>query len=130
MISSGSSAASCWGNADGPGFGWKDTKAVNLGVNYRIDADWQIRAGYCYSTAPTQPNQTLFGFMAPGAISHQATVGATWSPLPGQEISLYGLYDFTGSIHGNSSIPAAFGGGEVNVRAGLLGGGIGYGWRF
>lgn len=118
------------GSTNGPGFGWKNTEAIKLGANYQIAADWQIRAGYCYSTPPTRSNQTLFGFMAPGTIGHQVTAGATWSPAANHEISVYTLYDFTESIHGTNSVPAAFGGGEVNVRAGLLGLGIGYGWKF
>ena len=118
------------GATDGPGFGWKDTKAIKIGFNYRIDGNWQVRTGYCYSTPPTQANQTLFGFMAPGTIGHQVTAGATWTPVASQEISVYALYDFTQSINGSNSIPPAFGGGEVNVRAGLVGFGIGYGWKF
>jgi len=37
------------GTDNGPGFGWQDVDVFRIGVQYRIDATWTVRAGYNHS---------------------------------------------------------------------------------
>lgn len=118
------------GSSNGPGFGWKDTTSVKIGVNYRIAPAWQIRAGYGYSTQPIPRSQTFLNILAPGTIQHQFTTGATWSLESGQDISVYALYALPQSVNGAGSIPSSFGGGEADIKLSEMAFGVGFGWRF
>jgi long-chain fatty acid transport protein len=128
-------AGKALGSQGGPGFGWRDTNTVKLGVNYALDAAWQIRAGYGYTTQPIPRNQTFLNILAPGTVQHQLTGGITWTLSSGQDISLYGLYALPDRVNGAGSIPsgfppAGFGGGEANLRLSEIAFGAGFGWRF
>ncbi|BAI73458.1 long-chain fatty acid transport protein [Azospirillum sp. B510] len=118
------------GSDDGPGFGWKDTTSIKIGANYRIGPDWQVRAGYGYTTQPIPRGQTFLNILAPGAIQHQITAGATWSATKDIDVSVYGLYGLPASVKGSGSIPGAFGGGEANIRLSEVALGGGLAWRF
>ena len=123
------------GSSGGPGFGWKSTTTYKIGVNYRLSAAWQLRAGYAYTTSPIRPDQTFLNILAPGVAAHHITLGGTWTSPGGIEVSGYGLYAPTRTIHGAGSIPpgfppSGFGGGEADIRMSELGFGIGVGKRF
>jgi long-chain fatty acid transport protein len=123
------------GSSGGPGFGWKNTTTYKLGVNYRLSPSWQLRAGYAYTTSPIPADQTFLNILAPGVASHHITLGGTWTSPGGIEVSAYGLYAPTHTIHGAGSIPvgfppAGFGGGEADIRMSELGFGFGVGKRF
>jgi len=122
------------GSDNGPGFGWKDTTTAKVGLNYKLAPDWQIRAGYAYTTEVVPRTQTFLNVLAPGVIQHELTAGTTWRVAPAHEISVYTLYTLPTTVHGGLSIPggfppAGFGGGEVNVRLQEISYGIGYSWH-
>jgi long-chain fatty acid transport protein len=128
-------AGQALGSTDGPGFGWKDTTSVKLGINYQLTPSWQVRAGYGYTTQPIPQNQTFINILAPGTVQHQFTTGTTWTLQSGQDISLYALYALPDTVNGSGSIPAGyppagFGGGEANLKLSELAFGVGFGWRF
>lgn len=58
------------------------------------------------------------------------TVGATWTLASKSELTFALMYAPTVKVHGSNSIPAPFGGGEVNVRMRQMQFGVGYGWKF
>lgn len=123
------------GSSDGPGFGWKDTTSIKIGANYALTPDWQIRAGYGYTTQPIPQSQTFLNILAPATIQHQITAGATWSVSKSVDVSLYGLYGLPTTVKGSGSIPAGFppagfGGGEANIRLSEIALGGGVSWRF
>jgi len=119
-----------FGTNNGPGFGWSDVTAVKLGVNYKLTPDWQVRAGYNYSTQPIPNSQTLLNILAPGVVQHHFTTGVTWSAGNGWEISGYALYAPTNTVTGSGSIPAGFGGGESNISLSEFALGVAVGWKF
>jgi len=128
-------AGKALGSQGGPGFGWRDTNTVKLGVNYALTAAWQIRAGYDYTSQPIPRNQTFLNILAPGTVQHQLTSGITWTLSSGQDISLYALYALPDRVNGAGSIPAGFppagfGGGEANIKLSEVAFGAGLGWRF
>ncbi len=51
-----------------------------------------------------------------GTVRTHATLGATWKLTNASDVSVSYLHAFAKSVHGAGSIPAAFGGGEANVR--------------
>jgi len=122
-------AGKLFGSPGGPGFGWKDVTAYKLGANYRINPAWQVRAGWGYATSPVPSSQTLLNILAPGVVSNQLTVGATWTRSSGLEVSGYVLDAPKNTIHGSGSIPAGFGGGEANISLSELVVGVGFGWK-
>jgi len=123
------------GSTGGPGFGWRDTTSVKIGVNYQFAPAWQVRAGYGYTTEPIPANQTFLNILAPGTIQHQVTVGGSWQATKSVEISLFGLYALPQTVRGSGSIPpgfppGGFGGGEANIKLSELSYGVGFGWKF
>jgi long-chain fatty acid transport protein len=123
------------GATNGPGFGWKNTTTIKFGVNYHLTPSWQVRGGYSYTTQAVPTNQTFFNILAPGVVQNQFTIGATYtSPggfLPaGLQFSAYGLYALPQTVNGEESIPAAFGGGNANVKLSEKALGLGVGYEF
>jgi long-chain fatty acid transport protein len=124
-----------FGSPDGPGFGWRDTTSVKIGANYRLTPEWQIRAGYSFTTEPISANQTFLNILAPATIQHQLTTGATWTVGNGLEVSAFALYGLPKTVKGGGSIPPGFppgglGGGEADIRLSEFSAGVGVGWRF
>lgn len=107
-----------FGADDGPGFGWRDVDVAKVGANYTINDRWQVRAGYSRSENPVPPGQTLLNIVAPGVVTDQYTIGATLTRPSGLEFSGYALYAPRNTVHGSGSIPAPFGGGEVDIGLG------------
>ena len=127
-------AARPLGSNNGPGFGWQDTTSVKLGINYKIDPSWQVRAGYGYTTEPIPRSQTFLNILAPGTIQHQLTAGGSWLTARGLDVSVYGLYALPDTVKGAGSIPAGFppagfGGGEADIKLSEIAIGIGFGWK-
>lgn len=118
-----------FGADDGPGFGWRDIDVIKVGANYTINDRWQVRAGYDRSENPIPASQTLLNIVAPGVVTDQYTVGATWTRPSGLEISGYALYAPVNTVRGSGSIPAPFGGGDVDIGLGETVVGVSFGWK-
>lgn len=119
-----------FGAADGPGFGWRDSDVVKLGANYKINDQWQVRAGYGHAKNPVPSSQTLLNILAPGVVTDQYTVGATWTRPSGLEVSGYALYAPEHKVRGSGSIPAPLGGGEADISLGETILGLSLGWKY
>ena len=61
------------------GFGWKDQTVYKLGVRYKPNDKWTLRAGYNYGKSPVQDSQLLFNLLAPGVVEKHATLGFTYN---------------------------------------------------
>ena len=118
-----------FGASNGPGFGWRDANVFKLGLNYTIDPQWQIRAGYGYTTQPVPASQTFLNILAPGVVQNHITAGATWTSDGGTEVSGVVLYAPETKVNGSGSIPAPFAGGEANVRLSEVIVGASVGWH-
>jgi long-chain fatty acid transport protein len=111
----------------GPGFGWQDITAYKLGASWDFSPTLTLRAGYNHSQNPIQPQDALINILAPGVIENHATVGLTWAVSKTGELSLNYMHAFSNSLTG--PIPAAFGGGTVNLHMYQDSVGIAYGWK-
>ncbi len=118
------------GSSGGPGFGWHNMTVIKFGVRYRINPQWQVRAGYAYNTQPIPANQTFLNILAPGVVQNHVTAGATWTAAGGMELSGFALYAPTTTVNGSGSIPAGFGGGEANIHLSETSFGLAVGWKF
>ena len=118
------------GTANGAGFGWKDVTAYKLGVQWAASPTTTLRAGYNYGKQPIPPSETLFNVLAPGVVEQHFTFGGTWAVPGNSEVSFFFMYVPEKTVNGSNSIPAPFGGGNVNLRMKQMSLGVAYGWRF
>jgi long-chain fatty acid transport protein len=96
--------SACLGGSNGAGFGWQDVDVWKLGVQYQINAQWTVRAGYNHSDNPIQPQDVTFNILAPGVMQDHATLGTTWNYDPQNEITGAFMYAFKNSVTGPSLI--------------------------
>ncbi|MNY38577.1 hypothetical protein D3C86_1732110 [compost metagenome] len=62
-------------------------------------------------------------------VREHLTLGATWAPESGHEISVFYAHAFREELKGSNSIPQAFGGGEVDLQMQQDSVGIAYAWK-
>ena len=116
------------GNNKGAGFGWKDATIFKLGAIYNYDERLTLRAGYNHVNQPIPRSQTLFNTLAPAVVEDHITLGGTWKFQNNSELSFSYLHAFENKVHGSNSIPAAFGGGDVNLKMYQDSVGVAYSW--
>jgi long-chain fatty acid transport protein len=75
------------GADNGPGFGWKDVDVIKLGVNYKMNEQLQLRAGYNHGNNPISPPDVTFNILAPGVVQTHYTLGMTYALSKSSEIS-------------------------------------------
>ena len=98
------------GGDDGMGFGWGDQTVYKVGINWDINREWSLRAGYNYGKLPMKDNerdgdQVLLNFLAPAVVEHHITLGGSYRPSPNIEWSLSYMHAFENTLKG----PTAFG---------------------
>ena len=67
-----------FGATGGPGFGWHDVNVFKVGLQYKVNDQWTLRAGYAYNNNPVQPADVMLNILAPGVVKHHITAGATY----------------------------------------------------
>ncbi len=78
-ISNSSITGLQFGASGGPGFGWRNTNTVKLGLEYQYSDDLVLRAGYAYIWPnPVKGTDVSINIIAPGVIRHEITGGGTW----------------------------------------------------
>ena len=128
-ISNAGALTSQLGSSNGPGFGWDDVTVYKLGAIYAYDDAITLRAGYNHSSQPIGKSQTLFNVLAPGIIQDHFTLGGSYKFANKSELSVSYIHAFENKVNGSGSIPAAFGGGEVNIKMYQDAIGIAYNWQ-
>lgn len=118
------------GVVGGPGFGWRDVSVVKIGTIFRATDQLTLRAGATHNTQPIRGAETFFNILAPGVVENHATLGASWKINETNELSLSAMRALRKTVNGKGSIPAAFGGGEVNVSLAESSVGVGLAHRF
>jgi long-chain fatty acid transport protein len=116
------------GADNGPGFGWHDITSEKVGFDFKLSPTTTLRAGFNHSGLPFDASQNLFNVLAPAVVQNHVTAGATWGLQSGKEISIAYLHAFQNTLNGVNSIPAAFGGGEANLRMYQDSIGVSFGW--
>ncbi len=116
------------GTDEGAGFGWQDINVYKLGVIYQASDRLTLRAGISHAEQPIPADQTLFNTLAPGVIQNHASLGASWKLNTNQTLSLSYTRAQEEEVKGSNSIPAAFGGGEVDLR--MSQDIVGFAWQY
>lgn len=117
------------GDKDGAAFGFKNQNAYKFGIAWRATPRLVLRVGYIDATQINQSSETLFDAFGPVTATTHYTAGATWT-VRDWEISGYAYHSPEKTVHGEGSIPAAFGGGEADAIYEGVGAGISIGRRF
>lgn len=114
------------GADNGPGFGWQDINVYRLGVQYRIDPTWAVRAGYNRSDNPILSRDVTLNILAPGVVQDHVTLGFSYTINPTSEISMAYGHAFENEVTGSSLV---FGGSEkIWMSQNFLG--IGWNMKF
>ena len=98
----GGNRSACLGGSNGAGFGWQSVNVFKLGVQYAINPQWTVRAGYNYSDNPIKSSDVTINILAPGVIQNHATLGATYSWDKKNELTGEFMYAFNTSVTGAS----------------------------
>ncbi len=118
------------GASNGAGFGWRNSTVYKIGLAYEMSPTLTLRTGYATLRQPIPSNQTFFNILAPGVVEDHITLGATWKMSKQGELSFSYMHAFQKTVRGAGSIPAAFGGGEANLRMKQNALGVGFGWKY
>lgn len=122
-------AGTCpFGAANGPGFGWKNMTAYKIGVAYEVSRSLTVRAGFATGKQPIPNDHTFLNIIFPAVVEDHLTLGATWT-MGNMELTAGYLHAFRKKVNGSGSIPAAFGGGEANLRMYQNALGVAFGWK-
>jgi long-chain fatty acid transport protein len=106
----------CLGGSNGAGFGWQDVDVFKIGVEYELNSQWTLRAGYNHSDNPIRSQDVTFNILAPGVIQDHATAGATWKWNPQNELTGAFMYAFNNSVSGASLLNNFFPPGAANMQ--------------
>jgi long-chain fatty acid transport protein len=94
--------STCLGGSNGAGFGWQSINVWRFGVQYVINPEWTVRAGYQYTDNPIQPADVTPNILAPGVVQNHYTLGATWTFDKVNEITGAFMYAAKNSVTGQS----------------------------
>ena len=107
-------AAHRFGLDGGPGFGWRDTNAIKIGVEYNWSDDLILRAGYAYVwPVPMRKTDTAINIISPGVIRHEFTGGGTYRYNANNDIDFAFMIAPPG--HQSGPVPARYGNGNSKL---------------
>ncbi|MDP2416245.1 MAG: outer membrane protein transport protein, partial [Hydrogenophaga sp.] len=99
--------ANGFGAPNGPGFGWRDVKAVKLGVQWQMNSLWTLRAGYNHGTNPVQSADVYLNTLAPGVIKSHVTLGGTYAISPQEELTFAAWHGKKNTVSGTAPAPTS-----------------------
>ncbi len=122
------------GAANGPGFGWQDIDTFKLGVAWRMNDAWTLRAGYNHGDNPIKPRDVTFNILAPGVMESHYTVGFTYAMGKNNELSGSFMYAPRQEVKGASLFDGVFNqpgaAGTETIRMYQYQIGLAYSWKF
>ena len=90
-----------FGVSGGPGFGWRDTNTIKVGLEYQVSPDLILRAGYAYIWPnPVRSRDITLNLLAPGVIRHEITGGGTYRVDANNDIDFAFMFAPTGKQSG------------------------------
>jgi long-chain fatty acid transport protein len=114
------------GADNGIGFGWDDIDVFRIGLQYEVNQDLTLRAGYSWNDRPFGGDQLLFNVIAPAVTNKHMTFGLSYSPSEFGEWNLSYQHAFKEHV---SSEQTAFGvPGSLSMYQNAFE--IGYSWKF
>ena len=98
------------------GFGWDDVNVIKLGVEYQMNQQWLLRAGYNHTDNPIQSRDVTFNILAPGVVQDHLTLGFTYSLADRSEITMAYMHAFENSVSGPANNPYFNVGGTETIK--------------
>ena len=92
----------CLGGSSGAGFGWQNIDVWKIGLQYALNEAWTLRAGYQHSDSPVRAQDVTFNILAPGIMTNQYSLGATWKLDTASEITGALMYAPNATLTGTS----------------------------
>jgi long-chain fatty acid transport protein len=123
--------ANSLGCASCRGFGWSDISVFKLGVEYQVNKDLVLRAGWNHTDNPIQARDVTFNILAPGVIRNHLTLGFTHAVSKDSELTMAYMHAFKNSVSGDSLFNKWIGGAaqdKIEMYQNSLG--ISYGLKF
>lgn len=118
------------GSKNGPGFGFRDQWYYRIGANWQINDCLSARLGYRYAVTPIRRTQTAVNLLTLDTVESFITAGGTYCITCNQEISALFAWGFEHKVKGKHSVPALFGGGEVDLKEQKYALGLAWGWNY
>lgn len=118
------------GSALGPGFGFVNQWYYRIGMEWRFEECWTARLGFRHARTPIRKSQTAVNLLTLDTVEDFVTAGLTWEINPCNEISFLGAYGLANTVKGQKSIPATFGGGEIDLKEQKYAIGLAWGWKY
>ncbi len=121
----------------GPGFGWDDMNVWKLGVEYKYNNAWTLRAGYSHTDSPIKGDmlcaapagdcgEVMFNILAPAVVEDHVTLGFTYTLASGDELTAAYMHAFSNDVSG---VRPGFGGGVDTIKMYQNSLGIQYSWK-
>ena len=104
------------GSSKGSGFGFRDQWFYRIGIDYDITDSVTLRAGYRHVNGLISRSQTAVNALLCDTVKDFITVGATYCLNANNEFSILYAHGIQHKIKGKNSIPAGFGGGNVDLK--------------
>jgi long-subunit fatty acid transport protein len=109
--------------------GWRDLYRASIGFGYIISDSWTVRLAYSHYNEIIPRSQTAINLTTPFTVTNVVFANATYT-LDKNEITVAYSHGFKNKIKGHNSIPAFFGGGEVNLWESFDNVAINWGYKF
>jgi long-chain fatty acid transport protein len=117
----------CLGGSKGTGFGWDDMTVLKLGVQYAVNNQLTLRAGYSHADQPIDGTQVAFNTLAPAVIEDHWTIGADYKLRDNLGLTFWGMYAPENSVSG----PGVFTGGQApEIKMAQYEIGVNFSWLF
>jgi long-chain fatty acid transport protein len=117
----------CLGGSNGAGFGWDDQTIIKFGVQYAVNPEWTVRAGYAHATQIIPESEVPFNVLAPAVVQDHWTIGVTKKIGKAYEITGWGVYSPEETVSGSSALTA---GSDPSISMKQYEVGIAFSWLF
>jgi len=110
------------GSDNGPGFGYADVNALQLGAEYRAAPGLTLRGGYAYNNNPISSPNVMFDIIGPATVQQHLTAGAEMKVMKGMDFEIAGMYAPWNKVSGtelSSTHGVTVGLEEFEVTAGI-----------
>lgn len=88
--------------------GWDDQTVYALAVDYAVNSDLDVRAGYNYSEAPIEEGDVFSNILLPAMTESHMTLGATYKFNDRWEASFAYMKAANNSVKGKGDVPTSY----------------------
>lgn len=119
-----------FGSKHGPGFGFCNQTFYRVGLDYQFNDCLTLRVGFRHANTFVRRSQTAPNLLDCDMVQDFVTCGFTYTVGCHLELSMFYAHGFRHEVKGKNSVPASFGGGEVDLAESKNALGISWGYIF